>query len=201
MVELLSAFADGQTTPAESRALEAHLADCPACQAVLRRHRQTRQLLNLARDDRWTPPDLRLRVAYAARRQPQPPRRPWLLAGAGSMVAALLVALALHALAGMSASQSIARPATRSPVAPAVHPAVRGCRACQAVRLARRTGLPRSEAYLLVSDALDPSVPRNIRVYPPIARQWQLLDGHANPGAKGGEGTRNTPRNRMLVSL
>ena len=90
--EWISAYADGQLARADSEAVEAHLADCARCAALLRRHRRTRGLIRLASGDSWTPPDLRLRIVHAITREQRPRRRiVWPLGLAACLALALLV--------------------------------------------------------------------------------------------------------------
>ncbi len=90
--EWISAYADGQTARSDSEAVEAHLADCARCGALLRRFRRTRGLLRLASGDSWTPPDLRLLIAHSIARDQRPRRRPlWPISLAACLVLALVV--------------------------------------------------------------------------------------------------------------
>jgi anti-sigma factor RsiW len=68
LLEWISAYADGQTTAAQTELVEAHLARCVECRAALARHRQVARLLRRTDTvDSWLVPDLRLRVAHATR--------------------------------------------------------------------------------------------------------------------------------------
>jgi Putative zinc-finger len=81
LADLLSAFADGQTCPAQTEFIGAHLEQCRDCRAAIERHYETGRLLRLSGDDHWVPPDLRLRVARAySVRGSQPSRLPFLAA-------------------------------------------------------------------------------------------------------------------------
>ncbi len=93
--DLVSAYADGETVPAQREFLQLHLATCGRCQAALARHRNTRRLLQSALDDRWVPPDLSERVARAYRRSRGIPRLTAVIARAGIGIAALLVVTSL----------------------------------------------------------------------------------------------------------
>jgi hypothetical protein len=86
--DLLSAYADGQTLPAQTAAVEAHLAGCAYCRRVLARFQQTGSLLALTRGEVWTPPDLRLRVRLACQQGEQTRHGPaWHLAMAAGVAA------------------------------------------------------------------------------------------------------------------
>jgi anti-sigma factor RsiW len=89
--DLLSAYADGETVPAQSEFLELHLATCSRCQLVLARYRDTRRLIKSALDDRWAPPDLSDRIACAYRRSHGVPRLITVIGRLSVGVAALLV--------------------------------------------------------------------------------------------------------------
>jgi anti-sigma factor RsiW len=89
--ELISAYADGETVPAQTEVLQMHLETCARCTAVLRRHRETRRLLAFASDDAWTPPDLRLRVTQAYRLQSQSARRSRVVRPVAACVAVLVL--------------------------------------------------------------------------------------------------------------
>ncbi len=91
--ELLSAYADGETVPAQSEFLELHLATCGRCQSVLADYRSTRHLIQSALDDRWVPPDLSARVAQAYRRSRGIPRLATVIGRLSVGAAALAVAL------------------------------------------------------------------------------------------------------------
>lgn len=118
--ELISAYADGQTVPAQREFVEAHIHECSRCRAVLRRHQQTRRLLHLLNDNTWTPPDMRLRVAHAYRRRQQGAVwRPQLAAG---VAASLAVLLFVAALAGGQGPWHAAAPVVLSSPSPAVAP-------------------------------------------------------------------------------
>jgi hypothetical protein len=97
LVELISAYADRQTMPAQTEFVEAHLACCRTCRDTLRRHREVARLLQHADEaDHWQVPDLRLRVIHASGGHRR--HSPWLR---GGLVVGLISSLALTwALAG-----------------------------------------------------------------------------------------------------
>lgn len=69
--DLLSAYADGQASPAQRELLDLHLERCRACQARLHGLRQTRELLLRLPADGWAPPPPRLsRTGAMARGMP-----------------------------------------------------------------------------------------------------------------------------------
>lgn len=113
--DLLSAYADGQTLPEQTVALEAHLAGCAYCRRVLAGFQQTNALLSLAAGgDAWTPPDLRLRIRLACQRADRARHRPaWLVALTAS-VAAIAVTGAV-VLSQALAPASVATPAVQQP--------------------------------------------------------------------------------------
>jgi anti-sigma factor RsiW len=95
LVELISAYADGQTVPAQTEFVEAHLAGCRPCRVLLRRDREVALLLQHADGaDEWQIPDLRLRVIHASggRRRDGRPLRGGLAVG---LIASLALAWAL----------------------------------------------------------------------------------------------------------
>jgi anti-sigma factor RsiW len=110
LAELISAYADDQTRPAQTEFLEAHLAVCLRCRATLQRYRQTARLLRLADPaDEWRVPDLRLRLAHAttqpaARRPVRGVRRL-----AGGVVAAAAVCWAIAETSGASQTLQVAQ--------------------------------------------------------------------------------------------
>lgn len=117
--ELLSAYADGETVPAQSEFLELHLATCGRCQQVLKRYQDTRRLLQSALDDRWIPPDLSRRVAHAYRGSRG---IPWLVTVIGRLsvgAAALLVVALLVGRVGLLPSAQQVVPQAVSTVATA----------------------------------------------------------------------------------
>src|SRR5262249_46134373 len=91
--ELISAYADEETAPAQTEFLRLHLESCARCTAVLRRYRETRRLLAFSSDDAWTPPDLRLRVTHAYLRQSRSLRRPGIMGPLAACMAALVLIL------------------------------------------------------------------------------------------------------------
>ncbi len=116
---LVSAYVDGELPPESAAVVTAHIAECRACASLRDRHLQTRRLLNLSEADSWTPPDLRLRIAHAAAREPQKVRRTLWPAGllASAAIVAMVAAFTLGAgPAGLSASPA----ATPQPPTPAV---------------------------------------------------------------------------------
>lgn len=119
LADLLSAYADGQTTPAQTEYVEAHLAHCPRCRRVMQRHVEVRHLIRLGTDDAWTPPDLSLRVTRALQgRYPRARQRPSSFLRAGGSVIAVLLALQLL---GLPASQPGASPTATVPSAIPTH--------------------------------------------------------------------------------
>jgi predicted anti-sigma-YlaC factor YlaD len=186
MVELISAYADGQTTPAETQSIKAHLADCNHCRAVLRRQQQTRRLLHLVGDDTWTPPDLRLRVAQALRRPERArPRRWGVLSAAVAGIAALVVAIGL--LGGQVLPQQAAPPPAAQPSHVVVHARANHCRICLTHALAQRKDLTRMERATLMAEALYATLPATQMQYPPLPPGWPSTASAGDTITKGGE--------------
>ena len=127
--ELVSAYADGQTTPAQSAFVEALIRGDPHYRALLQRYRETSSLLRRLDDERWTPPDLRLRIALAQGRVVGRVR--WVPTARSGFGAALVIlatlGLASHGRSGME------RAATTSGRLPtvAVRQAGSPCAVCQ----------------------------------------------------------------------
>lgn len=94
---LLSGHLDGENTPAQERALEAHLQECPACRARLAAMRENDELLRLPQEN-FPAPQLENLGAQKRRRMP-PTRRLW--TGAATLAAVLaLVFFAGRMLSG-----------------------------------------------------------------------------------------------------
>lgn len=129
VLDLLSAYVDRQTEAADTAQIDAHLVECKRCQSALRRQQQTRRLLNLAGNDQWAPPDLRLRIAHAAR-QPAPTRRRTVFAAAAAGSAAAL-AVALGLMGGQVLLPSTAAVPVARPTIAARHAEVARCRPCE----------------------------------------------------------------------
>jgi hypothetical protein len=163
--DLLSAYADGQTLPAQSEAVEAHLAGCAYCRRVLARFKQTNTLLSLTRGETWTPPDLRLRVRLAYQRAEQPKRRSvWLAAITAGVAAAGLTGAVIFSQAQTLVTG--ATPTTQQPavqggaqamVRPrAVHPAsVADCPRQSILGIARCLGVSRATVPTILLEERD----------------------------------------------
>ncbi|HWE61484.1 MAG TPA: anti-sigma factor [Chloroflexota bacterium] len=195
MGELLSAYVDGQAGSLEQQTVVTHLAECPRCRAALRRQQQTRRLLNLASDERWTPPDLRFRVAHVLQ-APRPARRTrWSVLGvAAASLAALMLAVALLA-SQIMAPQAAPAPAAHSTPA-AVHARAGNCRWCPVYTLAERPDLTRAERTVLLEEAVSASLPARTIHYPPLPAGWPATTSVPDQAvSKGGEATqlRNAP--------
>lgn len=100
MDRLLAPWVDGESSPADSAAVEAHLARCPPCQARAAAERQTRALLRSRRAALVAgevPESLTARLAAARRRRP---RRRWttLPAAAAAGLALVVGGWGLHEL-------------------------------------------------------------------------------------------------------
>ena len=195
MGELLSAYVDGQAGSLEQQTAAAHLAQCPRCRAALRRQQQTRQLLNLASDERWTPPDLRLRVAHALQ-HPRPARRTRgsMLGVAAASLAALMLAVAL--LAGQVLTPWAAPAPAAHSIRAAMHVRAGNCRWCPVYMLAERPDLTRAERTVLLEEAVSASLPAKPIHYPPLPAGWPATTSVlAQTVSKGGEATqlRNAP--------
>jgi hypothetical protein len=114
-VELLSAYLDGQTSPAERATIDAHLQQCGACQAELESLRRTISLLQ-AMPRVAVPRAFTLSEAQVGVRRPEPSPN-WfggLARGLGAVAAVLVVALVAFAVlrpqnAPWSPDQTIAR--------------------------------------------------------------------------------------------
>ena len=199
--ELISAYADRQTVPAQSEVVEAHLAGCARCTALFQKHRQTRRLLRLAYDDAWTPPDMRLRVArgYAAtqRHAVRPTRPAALAAGLCAMVLALGLVYE-QAQMHQAATSTPAHPVTTHQAAvpglarPAVTVAQQEsgaqCYACIARALARHLGLPAKLDPLLLTEVALANAPERPLAYPPLPDRWPTTSHAAGTATtKGGE--------------
>jgi hypothetical protein len=195
--ELLSAFADGQTVPAQTEFIESHLGACQRCQGMVRRYRQTRTIIQSAFDDRWTPPDLSLRVAHAYRRQQLTSRRPLWMAGIAAFCAAMIVLvaglLATHALpqrgetagsAPRSAPKLIARHGTRVPHA--VHPTPVHCRLRFTDAVARCLGVSRQWVPTILADEPGILVSYHHMRKQPSTTQFPILSASAAKALKGG---------------
>lgn len=113
--EWLSAYADNQVEPEAARAMQTHLADCPRCAALFKRHQGTRRLLHLSSADSWNPPDLRLRVTHAIAR----PRRRRALWPAGLLASAAIMILLGVFVSGQASWWQAASPVAVPPAAPA----------------------------------------------------------------------------------
>jgi predicted anti-sigma-YlaC factor YlaD len=186
LAELISAYADGQTVPAQTEFVEAHLLSCPRCQAVLRRHQQTRRLLHFSMHDAWTPPDMRLRVAHAYNRR-RANRRPVLLGGAMAGAAAVLLTLGLLGahLAGPQAARPAGLGSTSRPVMLADNAAPASCKTCTPAAPRRAALSPIVLANLAIekmnqSEVVDPAL------FPPLPADWPQAPD-ATTLAKGGE--------------
>lgn len=125
-VELLSAYLDGQTSPAERATIDAHLRECGACQAELESLRRTVTLLQ-AMPRVAVPRAFTLSEAQAGVRRPEPTPN-WfggLARGLGAVAAVLVVALVAFTVlrpeqAPWSPGAQVARVApTTAPVAQA----------------------------------------------------------------------------------
>lgn len=124
-VELLSAYLDGQTSPAERANIDAHLRECGACQAELESLRRTVTLLQ-AMPRVAVPRAFTLSEAQVGVRRPEPAPN-WfggLARGLGAVAAVLIVALVAFTVlrpeqAPWSPSAQVARvaPTTAAPVA------------------------------------------------------------------------------------
>ncbi len=129
LAELLSAYADGQTVPAQTEFIGAHLEQCGRCRAVVERHLETARLVLLAGDDDWAPPDLRLRVARAYSGRAPGASRHSFLASVAISVAALGCMLQIASSHVLLRDASTASPATSTAVAWMARPGCDGCAA------------------------------------------------------------------------
>lgn len=192
IVEQLSAYADGMLGGSERRIVDEHLAHCVRCQAMLRRQRQTRQLLHLTRGDTWTPPDLRLRIRRAASAPIVEPRRRMPVLAIGSMVAVLLLGVVLasytlvprgrHAPSQQASAVASVRAIAAPPRAHSV------CIACLANALVQQLKVPQKlNAGLMVEVTLAFSTASTID-YPPLPAGWPAIANVGSHAAsKGGE--------------
>ena len=161
--ELLSAYADGQTVPAQNEFLEAHLTACWRCQAVLQRYRRTSLLLRRSLDDRWAPPDISMRVARTyARLQHRNYRR--LKLAVLAFLALLVTGIAGSQTLFQSASQPYDPPQPKSAAASTlgrpVDQAAQTLSPAQCVHMsvtarARCLGVPRHLVRTILADEAD----------------------------------------------
>ena len=121
-IEWMSAALDGEITPAERQALEAHLAVCPECAALWQDLRaQSAALRSL---DCEVPEGLKARILTGLPPQEKPRRSPWRRWAAACACLVVVAAAALTAAprlmsAGSSAPPSAAGVCTEDPAAPA----------------------------------------------------------------------------------
>jgi len=188
--ELLSAYADGETVPAQSEFLELHLTTCGRCQLELKRHQDTRRLLQSALDDRWIPPDLSRRVAHAYRGSRG---IPWLVTMIGRLsvgAAALLVVALLVDRVGLPSAQVV--PQTVSTVATPTPARCVHCSRQMPARYARVRGhlVPAMLASEVACD-LDSAIPLSqvsAQLLPPSVVDEFLRLGAASKGGDSGRG-------------
>jgi anti-sigma factor RsiW len=189
--DLLSAYADGETVPAQSEFLELHMATCSRCQQALARYRNTRRLIQSALDDRWVPPDLSDRVARAYWQSRGIPRLTVVIGRLGVGIAALLVVSSLLlGRAGMLPTDIVQH---GSPVAASIAPRLcDSCAARQPVKVVRVRGhlIP----ITLVSEVtydLDSAVPLN-QVSAQLLPQKRVDEvlSHGSIELKGGDAGR-----------
>ena len=101
-MELLSGSIDGENTPEEERRLQAHLAECPACRALLEAYRAVDAAMVLP--DVEPPASLCDGVMAAVAREPRRRgHRRWFRYGAAAAAAALLLVVGLTYLPGLPA--------------------------------------------------------------------------------------------------
>ena len=103
---LLDAFLDGETTPEETAAVRAHLADCPDCRAYVA-DAMTLRAAFPTEEDAELPADFAKNVmaAVAKTPQPRPKKQPWgKVAAAAACVAVLLLVQNHFAGGGVSGS-------------------------------------------------------------------------------------------------
>jgi hypothetical protein len=189
--ELVSAYADGQTVPAQSESLEQHVASCSRCRGVLRRQRTTRLLLQGALNDRWVPPDLTLRIAYQLRRRDERGRPARIAAACTVGIAALAVAFGIVVSHG---PVQVAAPAV--PVVDEIQaPSASGCEACNA-RLSVRYTMAyghKVPAALALEVTYDVDANTSGSGHPgratPAGRPARAVIRSGKPTAKGGETT------------
>ncbi|MDB5057505.1 MAG: putative anti-sigma factor [Chloroflexi bacterium] len=205
--ELLSSYVDGQTVPAQTEFIEAHLGTCQRCQDLVRHYRRTRAIIQFGLDDRWTPPDLGLRVVHACQQQ-HTCRRPLSTTGIMAATAALVVLvaslLATHAFPQWSvATGSSLQPAPKvaarhdSTAPHDVPPTIVHCPLRFAAALARCLGVSPQWVPTILAD--EPGIlvsNRHIRNQPSIP-QIRLTSASAVTAVKGG-GARvgNAPSHR-----
>ncbi len=91
----LHAYVDGELTVGEIAGVDAHCAECRRCEALVRDEREFKLLLR-RQPREAAPPELRERIVRNVRRDARRSRaRPWLLAPAVAVAAALVVAVLL----------------------------------------------------------------------------------------------------------
>jgi hypothetical protein len=195
----LSAYADGQTGQAQTEALETHLTSCERCRRVLARYRQTGSILALAREDNWTPPDLRLRIMLASQ-QPQRQRlavwRP-VISACVAAVALLGAVLGAHALAPASVATPAAQPqqvvASALPVSSTPHvvhaASVAGCPQHSILAIARCLGVSRTLVPIILMEERDArSSSHTQRNHLSTAPRSSLTTASTAPGTTGLKG-------------
>jgi hypothetical protein len=141
---IMSAYVDGQLQPESAAMVTAHLADCRSCASLHEHHLQTKRLLNLSEADAWTPPDLRLRIAHAAAREPVRTRRALWPAGllASAAIIAVVAAFTLGAgPAGWTATPAATPQSSASVVVEAAAPNPADCARLSRRALARCLGV------------------------------------------------------------
>lgn len=90
-LDFAASYALDTLSPEERTAFEAHLADCPRCQAEVRAHREVGGLLALAVPAQSPPPGLKGRVLREAARRPAARRMGSRMSGGWLAAAALLL--------------------------------------------------------------------------------------------------------------
>jgi anti-sigma factor RsiW len=188
--ELISAYADGQTVPAQAEFVEAHVATCGRCQLVLRRHQETRRLLSQLGGDDWVPPDLRFRVVQAYRRRQPALKRPWLLAGSTGTVAALLLVLGL--IRGMAVGPYASSGALVGLIATPTPVVAHRCQTCTYQAALRRRRLPMWLTSSLLAESFDVAAADSMVLDPPLPAGWPSAPIESSRiDVKGGGASRN----------
>jgi hypothetical protein len=153
---ILSAYVDGELRPEAAEIVTAHMAGCRSCTSLRDRHLQTKRLLNLSDADAWTPPDLRLRIAHAAAREPVKTRRALWPAGllASAAIVAMIAAFTLGAgPAGWTATPAATPQSSPPSVIATAAPMSAGCKRLSSRALARCLGVSLQFLPTVLDDA------------------------------------------------
>lgn len=103
--ESISAFHDGEVTPADADRIRAHVEGCAPCRRALAALGEMRRAL-VAGADAEVPPRVRARAEAAAHRPGTRRRRPWAIAAAGLAAAAAAALLVVSPGRGVSAAMA-----------------------------------------------------------------------------------------------